>query len=291
MNTFRGLGVAMVTPFDADHNVDCSALRNLTRHLINGGVDYLVVMGTTGESVTLDENEKALVLETVIDENAGEIPVVLGLGGNDTRSISKKLSNLNTPGVSGILSVSPYYNKPTQAGIIAHYKALSEASSLPIILYNVPGRTSSNVLPDTTLRIASDCKNIVAVKEASGNVEQIMRLIKDKPDGFLVISGDDTITLALMAAGADGVISVVANAFPTEFRNVVHGELSEARRAHYNLFDIINLLFVEGNPAGIKEALKHLNICENHLRLPLINVTDETSAKLKAAIEKAGLLC
>lgn len=290
MNTFRGLGVAMVTPFDASLHVDYSGLRNLTRHLINGGVDYLVVMGTTGESVTLDETEKELVLETVIDENAGQLPIVLGVGGNDTRAIAKKLSALNNPGVSGILSVSPYYNKPTQAGIIAHYKALSEASSLPIILYNVPGRTSSNVLPDTTLQIASDCKNIVAIKEASGSVDQIMRLIKDKPDGFLVISGDDTITLPLMAAGADGVISVVGNAFPTEFRNVLYGELPEARRAHYNLFDITNLLFVEGNPAGIKEALKHLNICENHLRLPLVNVSAETSAKLKAAIENAGLM-
>jgi 4-hydroxy-tetrahydrodipicolinate synthase len=294
MNKFRGLGVAMVTPFDSKHNVDYPALVKLAKHLVNGGVDYLVVMGTTGESVTIDEDEKDQIIATVIETNAGKLPVVLGVGGNNTRGVCKKLASLNTKGIDGILSVSPYYNKPIQAGIVEHYKAVADSTDLPIILYNVPGRTSSNVLPETTIKIATACKNVVAVKEASGSVDQIMKIIKDKPDNFLVISGDDTITLPLMAAGADGVISVVGNAFPESFRKVVHGgdgsDLETARREHYRLFDITNLLFAEGNPGGIKEALQFLGICENHMRLPLYNVSPATAEKLKEAMIKSGFL-
>ncbi|MES2627816.1 MAG: 4-hydroxy-tetrahydrodipicolinate synthase, partial [Bacteroidota bacterium] len=211
---FHGLGVAMVTPFSADGKIDFIGLEKLVNHLITNGVNYLVVQGTTGENVTLSSDEKEEVLRFVIEVNKSRVPVVLGVGGNNTAEIVKRLSSLNTNGVDGILSVSPYYNKPTQEGIYQHFKAVLEATTLPVILYNVPGRTGSNMLPATTLRIAKDFKNAVAIKEASGNVEQIMTIIKGKPEGFEVISGDDAITLPLVAAGADGVISVIGNAFP-----------------------------------------------------------------------------
>jgi 4-hydroxy-tetrahydrodipicolinate synthase len=285
MNQLRGLGVAMVTPFKKDLTPDLPALKKLTEFLINGGVDYLVVMGTTGESVTLDKEDKKAILDTVLSTNAGRKPVVLGVGGNNTFEVANQLSRVDATGLTAVLSVTPYYNKPTQNGLFEHYKALSESSKLPIILYNVPGRTSVNLLPDTVSRIAFDCRNVIGIKEASGNIEQIMTVIHETPKEFLVISGDDTLTLPLIAAGADGVISVVGNAFPKEFGAMVHAALEnkfdEARPIHYKLLEIIQNLFVEGNPAGIKEVLAHLDICENYMRLPLVPVSQNTSERLR----------
>lgn len=285
MNQLKGLGVAMITPFKKDLSPDLSALKKLTEHLVENGVDYLVVFGTTGESVTLDKEDKKAILETVLSANAGRKPVIIGLGGNNTHDLCYQLDRMDTTGLSGILSVTPYYNKPSQNGLFEHFKALSEHSKLPIILYNVPGRTSCNLLPDTVSRIAFDCRNVVGIKEASGNMEQIMTIIHNTPKEFLVISGDDAITLPLIACGADGVISVVGNAFPKEFSAMVHhamnNEFEQARALHYKLLETIQNLFVEGNPAGIKEVLSLLDICENYLRLPLVPVSQATSEKLR----------
>jgi 4-hydroxy-tetrahydrodipicolinate synthase len=285
MNQLKGLGVAMVTPFKKDLTVDIPALKKLTDHLINNGADYLVVMGTTGETPTLDKEDKKLVLETVIATAAGRKPIVLGLGGNNTHDLCLQLDRMDTTGLTALLSVAPYYSKPTQNGFYEHYKALSEHAKLPIILYNVPGRTGSNMLADTTLRIAFDCRNVIGIKEASGNMEQIMTIIRDRRKDFMVISGDDSITLPLIAAGADGVISVVGNAFPKEFSAMVHhalkGEMTEARNLHYKLLEVTQLLFIEGNPAGIKEVLSHLDICENYLRLPLTPVSQLISERMR----------
>jgi len=284
MKAFYGTGVAMVTPFDGQGVVDYAALARLTEHLIAGGIEYLVVMGTTGESVTLSKEEKRDVLQAVIATNAGRIPVVLGVGGNNTDEVCKELQQLDTTGISAILSVSPAYNKPTQQGIYAHYEAVSKASPLPIILYNVPGRTGSNMLASTTLRLANDFHNIIGIKEASGNVEQCIAILKKRPSDFLVISGDDNLTLALVACGANGVISVVGNAFPKAFSNMVRfalrSDFHQARSLQYRLFDIINMLFEEGNPGGVKCALKVLDICEENMRLPLVPVSSELRAKL-----------
>ena len=285
MNAFKGLGVAMITPFKKDLSVDVDALKNLTNHLVENGADYLVVMGTTGETPALDKEDKKLVLDTILTTNAGRKPIVLGMGGNNTHELCLQLDRMETAGISAILSVAPYYNKPTQNGMFEHYKAVSEHSKLPIILYNVPGRTGSNMLADTTLRIAYDCRNVIGIKEASGNIEQVMTIIKDRRKDFLVISGDDAITLPLIASGADGVISVVGNAFPHEFGNMVHhalkGEFAEARALHYRLLEITQLMFVEGNPAGVKEVLSHLDICEHYLRLPLVPVSQVTSERMR----------
>ncbi len=285
MNQLKGLGVAMVTPFKKDLTLDVPALKRLTDHLIENGADYLVVMGTTGETPTLDKEDRKVILETVIATAAGRKPIVLGMGGNNTHELCLQLDRLETTGLTAILSVAPYYSKPTQNGFFEHYKALSEHSKLPIILYNVPGRTGSNMLADTTLRIAFDCRNVIGIKEASGNMEQIMTIIRDRRKDFMVISGDDAITLPLIAAGADGVISVVGNAFPKEFGAMVHhalkGEMSEARILHYKLLEITQLLFIEGNPAGIKEALSHLDICDNFLRLPLTPVSQLISERMR----------
>lgn len=280
----KGTGVAMVTPFNADGQVDFTALERLTEHLVKGGVEYLVVMGTTGESVTLSKDEKKKVLSAVLATNAGRLPVVLGVGGNDTAQVCEELISLDTNGLSAILSVSPAYNKPTQDGIYAHYRTVSEASPLPIILYNVPGRTGSNMTAATTLRLARDFENIIGVKEASGSVEQCIDILKRRPSDFLVISGDDNLTLALVACGADGVISVVGNAFPKAFSDLTRAALNNdydtARSLQYRLFDIINMLFAEGNPGGVKCALKQLGICEEHMRLPLVPVSDTLRQKL-----------
>ena len=286
-----GTGVAIVTPFNKDGSVDYKSLRKLVNHIINGGVEYVVVLGTTGESVTLSKEEKQKVVAEVISSVNNRVPVVLGLGGNNTQEIVdnfKKTSDLKN--IDAVLSVSPYYNKPNQRGIYEHYKAISKASNLPIILYNVPGRTSSNISAETTLRLANDFKNIVAIKEASGNLEQCMKIIKHKPKNFLVISGDDSLTLPMIACGADGVISVVANAFPKDFsemvRQISKGNVKEAQRLHYKLTDITEQLFADGNPAGIKAALEILGICKAHLRLPLVNVNKETQNKLEELIKK-----
>ena len=281
---FRGLGVAMITPFQPDGSIDFPALTKLTHYLVDGGVDYLVVQGTTGESPALSQAEKNAVLKCVADANAKRLPIVYGVGGNNTLAIAESLKALDSNLVDGILSVSPYYNKPTQEGIYQHFKVLANATPLPIILYNVPARTSSNMLPDTTIRLASDFKNIVAIKEASGNMEQIMDIIQRKPADFLVISGDDAITLPILAAGGDGLISVIGNAFPHVLSNMIKAaladEMDEARRLHYVLFPMIPLLFAEGNPGGIKEVTAHLGLTTNNLRLPLVNVSESTQTKI-----------
>jgi 4-hydroxy-tetrahydrodipicolinate synthase len=294
MNELKGLGVAMVTPFKKSGEVDINGLKKLTDHLVTGNADYLVVMGTTGESVTLSKEDKKLVLDTVMSTNNGRKPIVLGLGGNNTADIASQMARIEPHGITAFLSVTPYYNKPTQNGLFEHYKTLSESSKLPIILYNVPGRTGVNLLPDTVSKIAFDCRNIIGIKEASGNVEQVMSVIQQTPKEFLVISGDDALTLPLISAGCDGVISVVGNAFPKEFSEMVNlaltGDFENARLIHYRLLDIIKLLFVEGNPAGVKEVLSQLDICSEYLRLPLVPVSDETSEKLRHEMIDQGFL-
>jgi len=292
-NTFTGTGVALVTPFDETGKIDFAALERLVQLQIDGKTDFLVVQGTTGESPTLSEDEKLEVLQCVIAKNQGRLPIVYGVGGNHTIAVGEKLKKV-PKGVDGILSVSPYYNKPTQKGILAHYQHLAGCTDLPIILYNVPGRTGSNVLPDTTL-ILAEIPNIVAMKEASGNMEQIMDLIRLKPQGFGILSGDDAITMPLIATGADGVISVVANAFPEEFNKMVHsimkGDVETARKAHLNLLPITKMLFEEGNPGGVKVALEARGIMEGHLRLPLYPVSDNLSQRIRIETDRlvAGL--
>jgi 4-hydroxy-tetrahydrodipicolinate synthase len=294
MNELKGLGVAMVTPFTKNGEVDVKGLKSLTEHLVTGGADYLVVLGTTGESVTLNKEEKKLVLDTVMSCNNGRKPIVLGVGGNNTHEVAQQMSRVEAHGISALLSVTPYYNKPSQNGLYEHYKALSEVSKLPIILYNVPGRTSVNLLPETVSKIAFECRNIIGIKEASGNVEQVMSVIQQTPKEFLVISGDDALTLPLIASGADGVISVVGNAFPKEFSTMIqaalNGKMEEARDLHYRLLDIIHLLFKEGNPVGIKEVLSQLDICENYLRLPLVEASDALSDLLRKEMIDQGFL-
>jgi len=281
---FKGSGVALVTPFNQDMQIDFDALESLVEYQIENGTDFLVVQGTTGESPTLSKVEKLDVLNEVIEINQGRCGIVYGIGGNNTAAVAESLAHIPN-GVDGILSVSPYYNKPIQKGIVAHYKIVADSTDLPIILYNVPGRTGSNVSPETTLELA-EVKNIVAVKEASGNMEQIMQIIKYRPSGFGVLSGDDNLTMPLIAAGADGVISVVANAFPALFSSMVHatmrGELDAAREAHYKLFDVTKMFFEQGNPGGVKAALAHMQLMDEYMRLPLFPVSDD----LRKRIEK-----
>ncbi len=284
MDKFKGTGVALVTPFRKEGEVDYNALQKLVEFQIDNGVNYLVVQGTTGESVTLNEDEKLAVLEYVIDINKNRVPIVLGVGGNNTSSVVNQMRKFNNHKIDAYLSVSPYYNKPSQKGIIAHYSEIANSTDKPIILYNVPGRTGSNMLSETTLDLAHSCSNIIGVKEASGNLEQIMEIISGKPSDFLVISGDDALTLPHISCGGDGVISVVANAFPRRFSSMVshalNGDLEKARLFHYELFPIIQQLFADGNPGGIKYVLKLINIGEDHMRLPLVNINDNTAKKL-----------
>lgn len=292
-NQLKGMGVAMVTPMTADKKVDFKSLEKLTKSLIAGGTNFLVVLGTTGESVTLSNGEKAAVLEAVVKTNAGKLPVVYGLGGHNTAQLLEEMEQTNWNGVDAILSVSPYYNKPTQDGIIEHYRILNKHTPRPILLYNVPGRTGSNMLPETTLEIARSCENIIGIKEAAGDLEQSMAIMRDKPKDFLVISGDDALVLPFMAIGGDGVISVVGNAFPKAFSDMVqacfNNDYGQARSLHYKLINIIHQLFAEGNPAGVKEALKFMGVCENHVRLPLLSMTTEGSKKLYSLIDESKL--
>lgn len=276
-NRFKGTGVAVITPFNEKGEVDYSAFKKVI-HYINNYADYLVVLGTTGENPVLSSAEKLKVIESAVEFNAGKIPIVAGAGGYDTASVTGSLKKHAIKGVDALLSVTPYYNKPQQQGLYEHYRKVSENAPLPVILYNVPGRTGVNMLPETTLKIASDFSNIMAVKEASGNMEQIMTIIKDKPDGFLVISGDDAITLPLVAAGADGVISVTANALPklvtAMVKAAMENQWDEARRIHYRILSYTSMLFREGSPAGIKAAMSSMNLCSNILRLPLVPVSE-----------------
>ncbi len=289
MKQFTGTGVALVTPFNADFSIDFNGLKRLVREQIVGGTNFLVVQGTTGESPTLSAAEKQQVLDCVLEENNKQLPIVYGVGGNNTSDVIEKFNKMPA-GVDGILSVAPYYNKPIQRGFVAHYKAIADATDLPIIMYNVPGRTGSNMLAETTLELA-EVKNLVAMKEASGNMEQIMEIIQHKPKDFLLLSGDDALTLPLIAAGANGVISVVANAFPKKFSDMVSaalaGDFELSRKNHYDLLKITKLFFAEGNPGGVKIALEQLGWMAPHMRLPLVQVSESLK---KAIIEETGKL-
>jgi 4-hydroxy-tetrahydrodipicolinate synthase len=288
-NNLKGTGVAIVTPFTKKGTVDTTALTQVVKHLHNGKVEYIVVLGTTGESVTLSKEEKKLVIDTVIKANAKKLPLVLGIGGNNTAEVIETIKKTDLKPFEAILSVAPYYNKPTQEGYYQHYKAVSKSTNKDIILYNVPGRTGSNVTWETQIRIAKDFKNIVATKEASGNMEQIMKIIKNCPKDFLVISGDDNLTLPIIAAGGHGVISVVANAFPKDYSEMVRLSLkhkfTEAQKLHYGLIDITDQLFADGNPGGIKYALSLLKKCDPYVRLPLVEPNDKVKQALKQLVK------
>ncbi len=285
----KGVGVALVTPFHKDGSIDFKSFKKLIDHVSAGKVDYLVPLGTTGESVTMNKDERTAVLDFVKEENTKNLPIVVGFGGNNTRDLLNCLNEIDFDGVDAILSVSPMYNKPSQRGIYQHYKAIADVCSVPIILYNVPSRTGCNISAETTLSLAADFRNIIGIKEASGNFDQFMQILKDKPKNFLMISGDDTVTLPLIALGADGVISVVANAYPKEFSSMVHhameGNFSDARKLHYKLLDITNSLFMENNPAGIKAALSLLGITQEFVRLPLVPVSKATQNKMMAVMK------
>ncbi|KIX20425.1 dihydrodipicolinate synthase [Flavobacterium sp. 316] len=290
MKKFEGTGVALVTPFKEDFSIDVEALKRIVDFVTKGGVEYLVVLGTTAESATLSQDEKELVIKTIVEANAGRLPLVLGVGGNNTLKVVEELKSRDLSKFDAILSVSPYYNKPTQEGIYQHFKAVAEASSIPVILYNVPGRTASNVLPSTIIRLANDFKNVIGVKEAAGDIVQAMRLIQNKPENFLIISGDDMITLPMVLAGGSGVISVIGQGFPKEFSEMVRLGLQEkgkeAYKLHYLLADSIDMIFEQGNPAGIKEVFKTLGLSENTVRLPLVNVDENLANKLKNFTKK-----
>lgn len=283
---FKGIGVALVTPFHKDGSIDFKSFKKLIEHVISGKVDYLVPLGSTGEAATMNKDERNAVLNFVKDENNGRVPIVLGHGGNNTREVVNCLDGYDFEGVDAILSVSPAYNKPSQKGIYQHYKLISDNCPVPVIIYNVPSRTGSNITAETTVSLATDFKNIIGIKEASGNFDQFMQILKYRPKNFLMISGDDSVTLPLVALGADGVISVVANAYPKEFCLMVHnaleGKYDEARKQHYRLLEIINSLFLENNPAGIKAALSLLEITQEHLRLPLVTLSKATLNKMSA---------
>ncbi len=290
MEFLRGTGVALVTPFDANGQVDATALRRVVDHQLAGGVEYLVALGTTGESATLTEDEQIKVVDIIVEQTAGRVPIVLGVGGNDTLRVAKKLKQFSQRfAPQAILSVSPYYNKPTQNGIIAHYKELSQHTDLPIILYNVPGRTSSNLSASTILELANEIPHVIAVKEAAGNLEQSMEIVAQKPDGFDLISGDDILTLPLIACGAVGVISVTANAFPATFSEMVRlalaGKIESARALHYRLLPLIQMNFWEGNPAGVKQSLALQDICSPQVRLPLVGASDHLVENLRHALK------
>lgn len=282
------MGVALVTPFDAAGEVDHEALARLVDYQIESRADFLCVLGTTAETPTLSEEEKEAVRRTVVERNAGRLPILLGCGGNCTHNIVNKLSKDKMEDVDAILSVVPYYNKPTQAGMYAHFKAIAESTELPIILYNVPGRTGVNMLPETTLRLAADFKNIVGIKEASGNIEQIEYILKNRPEGFKVFSGDDGITLPLIKSGADGVISVIGNAYAAEFAELVHlaqaGQFAEAEVIDQRLKELYTLLFVDGNPAGVKCLMELRGMLQNVLRLPLVPASQSTCDKIAAQL-------
>jgi 4-hydroxy-tetrahydrodipicolinate synthase len=290
MSKFSGTGVAMVTPFLQNGEIDFHGLEKTIEHLILGKVDYIVVLGTTAESATLSPLEKQQIFEFTAQKVNQRIPLVAGIGGNNTADIVSAVSNFNIIGYDAILSVVPYYNKPTQEGIFQHYKAVAEAATLPIILYNVPGRTGVNMLVSTTLRLAKNVKNIIAIKEASGSFEIFNEIAANKPEGFELISGDDPVTLPMIAIGAIGIISVIGNAVPLQLSEMVRtclkGDFKNAHSAHFSLLEFTKLCFLEGNPAGVKAGMKELGICEDHLRLPLVKVSDQTRLQIAKEIKK-----
>jgi 4-hydroxy-tetrahydrodipicolinate synthase len=292
MNKFHGTGVAMVTPFQADGQVDYDALEKLIDHLIDGGIDYLVSLGTTGESATLSKEEKKQVFAFTAKTVNKRVLLVAGIAGNNTLETVAEIKAFDTTGYDAILSASPHYNKPTQEGIYQHYKAIAEAAPLPIILYNVPSRTGTSVSAETTVRLATDFKNIIGIKEASGSFDLLNQLMRDKPEDFLVISGDDPISLPMIAMGAVGVISVVGNALPRQFSDMIKkclsGDYKGAQPAHYSMIEFTRLMFAEGSPAGVKSALKHLGVCGDTLRLPLVPVSESAAENIKAQIGLIG---
>jgi 4-hydroxy-tetrahydrodipicolinate synthase len=290
MNSIIGTGVALVTPFKKDFSVDVEALARIVNYQIDNGINYLVVLGTTAENATLTQEEKELVIQTVVTANKGRLPLVLGVGGNNTHKIIEELQTRDFSNFVAILSVSPYYNKPTQEGIYQHFKAIANASPVPVILYNVPGRTGSNMLPSTVLRLANEFKNVVAIKEAAGDIVQAMSIIKDKPKDFHVISGDDMIALPMVLAGGSGVISVIGQGFPKQFSDLIQfgldRKVDEAFELHYKLADSIDMIFEQGNPGGIKEVLKSLGISDNCMRLPLVNVNSDLANRIDLFVQK-----
>jgi 4-hydroxy-tetrahydrodipicolinate synthase len=284
MNELIGMGVALVTPFNIDGTVDYKSLRVLVEYNIQNGTDYLVISGTTGESVTINKEEKHKIIETVASVNAGRLPLVIGIGGNNTASVVKEIRETDLSIFTAVLSVAPYYNKPTQEGLYQHFKEVAKVCSIPLILYNVPGRTSKNMEPSTTLRLARDFKNIIAVKEAGNDPDQYLELLNSKPKDFLIISGDDDLALNVVLAGASGVISVIGQAFPKEFSTLIRlglqGKNKEAYKLHYKLMDIISMIFSENNPSGIKAVLQCLGITSNEVRLPLVKASEKLQKEI-----------
>ena len=288
MNKLIGTGVALVTPFKKDMSVDHDALRNIVNFNIENGTNYLVIMGTTGESVTVSKSEKKEIINTISATNNGRLPLVLGIGGNNTAEVINEIKSTDLTTMTAILSVVPYYSKPTQEGLYQHFRAISEASPIPIIVYNVPGRTAKNMLPETTLRLARDFENIVAVKEAGNNQQQYLELIKDKPHDFLIISGDDDLALGVVLAGGSGVISVIGQAFPKDFSQMIHlglqGKAKEAYKLHFKLMDVTSMIFEENNPAGIKAVFNGLGLCDATVRLPLVEASDNLKNRINTYI-------
>lgn len=283
-NIFRGLGIALITPFTSEGDVDYKALARLVEYQIQNGADFLCILATTGETPCLTKEEKLEIKNLVVSVNHGRIPILMGCGGNNTRAVIQEIHDTDWNGISGILSVCPYYNKPSQEGLYQHFKAIAESSPLPIVLYNVPGRTGVNLKPETTVRLATDCENIIAIKEASGSLEQVDEIIKNKPSRFDVISGDDALTFSMVASGAAGVISVIGNALPREFSRMIrlefNGEYEAARKIHHRFTELYTLLFVDGNPAGVKALLHEMGFIENVLRLPLVPTRITTLQKM-----------
>jgi 4-hydroxy-tetrahydrodipicolinate synthase len=292
MKKFKGTGVAIVTPFKNDSSIDFAALGRVINHVITGGVNYIVAMGTTGESVTLTKDEKKALISYVVESIDNRVPLVVGIGGNNTQEVINCIRHTNMAGIDGILSVAPYYNKPGQRGLFQHFKAIATCSSVPVIMYNVPGRTCCNISADTCLELAHECENIIAVKEASGDITQIMKIIKGKPENFNVISGDDMMTLPVIAAGGSGVISVLANAFPAQCSELVShsfkNNFKSAREIQFRFLEMIELLFIEGNPSGVKAMLSLMLICQNNLRLPLVPVSRTIYTRIQKAIEEVN---
>lgn len=289
-NIFKGLGIALITPFKSDSTVDYEALTRLVEYQIENGADFFCILATTGETPCLNKEEKEKIKKLVIDVNQGKLPILMGCGGNNTAAVVEELQTTDWSGIDGILSVCPYYNKPSQEGLYQHFKAIAHASPLPVVLYNVPGRTGINLKAETTVRLAKDCENIVAIKEASGSLEQVDEIIKNKPARFDVISGDDALTFPMIASGAAGVISVIGNALPKEFSRMIRyefrGEYEPARKIHHRFTELYSLLFVDGNPAGVKALLHEMGMIENELRLPLVPTRITTMQKIATTLKE-----
>ena len=282
MKNLKGSGVAMVTPFNEDKSIDFAALERVVEHVISGGIDYLVVQGTTGETATLTSSEKKEVLAFSIKINQGRLPIVYGIGGNATHKVLEEIKNTDFSGIDAILSVSPYYNKPSQEGIISHYQHIADASPVPVILYNVPGRTMSNMTAETTLALSGH-PNIIGMKESSGNLEQCMKIAANKPEDFILISGDDMLGCAVRAIGGEGIISVMANAYPELFRSIIHDSPEDSKKATFRLLEMNPLMYEESNPVGIKNLMMHLSLCKDEVRLPLLSASASLSRRIKDA--------